>query len=147
MSENIVHIYTDGACEGNPGPGGYGVVLLFNGAEKRLSDSFSHTTNNRMELYAAIVGLAALKRSCVVVVYSDSRYVVDGVEQGWARKWKANGWRRKGGKPALNTDLWECLLSLLQRHKVRFEWVKGHADNRCNNLCDEMATAAIRAMA
>jgi ribonuclease HI len=99
-----------------------------------------------MELYAAIAGLAALKRPCVVEVYSDSRYVVDAVEQGWVHKWRANGWRRRGGKPALNPDLWESLLCLLQRHRVKFIWVKGHADNEYNNLCDEMANAAIRAM-
>lgn len=143
-NKSIVRIYTDGACAGNPGPGGYGVILLYNGAEKRLSAGTQYTTNNRMELLAAIVGLEALKRSCVVELFSDSRYVVDAVEQGWVHKWRSNGWRRKGGKPAMNPDLWERLLCLLARHKVKFIWVKAHADNEYNNLCDAMANNAIR---
>ena len=146
MNSNIVHIYTDGACAGNPGPGGYGVVLLYNGAEKRISGNARHTTNNRMELTAAIAGLAALKRPCTVALYSDSRYVVDAVRQGWVHSWRTNGWRRKGGKPVLNPDLWERLMPLLHTHKVSFVWVKAHADCEYNNLCDEMANAAIRTM-
>jgi ribonuclease HI len=145
-NKNIVRIYTDGACAGNPGPGGYGVILLYNGAERRLSDGARHTTNNRMELLAAIVGLEALKRPCTVELYSDSRYVVDAVEQGWVHVWRANGWRRKGGKPAMNPDLWDRLLYLLPRHKVKFIWVKAHAGNEYNNLCDAMANAAINAV-
>jgi ribonuclease HI len=142
---NIVQIYTDGACAGNPGPGGYGVILLYNGIEKRLSGNAHYTTNNRMELYAAIAGLTALKRPCTVELYSDSRYLVDAVKQGWVHTWRANGWRRKGGS-ALNSDLWETLLRLLHLHRVTFHWVKGHADCEYNNICDEMASAAIRAI-
>lgn len=146
VTNDIVRIYTDGACFGNPGPGGYGVILLYNGTEKRLSGGLPYTTNNRMELFAAIAGLEALRRPCIVELYSDSRYVVDSVEQGWASQWRANNWRRKSGKPALNPDLWERLLRTMFRHKVKFIWVKGHADNDYNNLCDEMANAAIRTM-
>lgn len=132
-----VDIYTDGACSGNPGPGGYGVVLIYGKHRKELSGGFKKTTNNRMELIAAILGLETLKRPCEVKLYSDSSYLVDAVEKGWALRWKATGW--KGKK---NRDLWEKVLTLLNTHKVQFIWVKGHASNKENNRCDELAVAA-----
>ncbi len=132
-----VDIYTDGACSGNPGPGGYGVVLIYGKHRKELSGGYKKTTNNRMELIAAILGLETLKRPCEVKLYSDSSYLVDAVEKGWALRWKATGW--KGKK---NRDLWEKVLTLLNTHKVQFIWVKGHASNKENNRCDELAVAA-----
>lgn len=138
-----VDIYTDGACSGNPGSGGYGVVLLYNGARKELSCGYSLTTNNRMELLAVIRGLESLKEKCNVNLYSDSKYVVDAVSKGWARKWKANGWKKSDKSKALNTDLWERLLELLDYHDVKFIWVKGHADNIENERCDSLAREAI----
>jgi ribonuclease HI len=137
-----VNVFTDGACLGNPGPGGYGVILAYNGNEKELSAGFRLTTNNRMELLATIVGLGALKEPCEVDLYSDSRYVVDGIEKGWARSWRANGWRKKDRQPALNADLWQRLLEQLERHKVRFHWVRGHAGHPENERCDRLAFAA-----
>ncbi|ABZ85337.1 ribonuclease h [Heliomicrobium modesticaldum Ice1] len=137
-----VTIYTDGACLGNPGPGGYGAVLIYGEHRKELSEGFRDTTNNRMEMLAAIKALEALKEPCQVVLYSDSRYLVDAVTQGWARRWKANGWMRNKKDPALNVDLWERLLQLLERHQVEFRWVKGHAGNPENERCDKLATAA-----
>ena len=142
-----VDIYTDGACTGNPGPGGYAAVLLYNGRQKEFSGGDAHTTNNRMELLACITGLSALKEPCRVNLYSDSKYVVDGVEKGWARRWKKNGWMRNKNEKALNADLWEQLLMLLDEHAVRFYWVKGHDDNPLNELCDTNARAAARAAA
>lgn len=124
-------------------PDGYGVVLLYNGREKRLSGSSRYITNNRMELTAAIAGLEALKRPCTVEVYSDSRYVVDAAGQGWINKWRANGWRRKGGQLTPNNDLWERLLCVMQAHSVKFVWVKGHSDNEFNNISNSLANAAI----
>ena len=138
-----VVIYTDGACSGNPGAGGYGVVLLYGTARKELSDGYRLTTNNRMEILAVIKGLEALKEPCEVVLYSDSRYVVDAIEKGWVKKWKAKGWKRNAKEMASNIDLWERMLQLLERHKVHFQWVKGHADNPENERCDELARAAI----
>lgn len=138
-----VDIYTDGACSGNPGNGGYGVVMLYNGARKELSCGYSHTTNNRMELLAVIRGLEALKERCKVNLYSDSKYVVDAVSKGWARKWKANNWKKADKSKALNIDLWEQLLKLLDYHDVTFIWVKGHADNVENERCDFLAREAI----
>jgi ribonuclease HI len=135
-------MYTDGACSGNPGPGGYGVILISGGYEKRLSAGYSSTTNNRMELRAVIAGLTALKRSCDVTIYSDSKYIVDAVELGWAKRWKRNGWYRNKKDKALNTDLWDLLLEQLDRHKVRFRWVKGHAGNKENEICDKLAVEA-----
>lgn len=127
-----VSIYTDGACSGNPGPGGYGVILLSGPNRKELSGGEAETTNNRMELLAAIVGLSALKRRCAVTLYSDSKYVVDMVEQGWLARWRANGWKRNRTEAAKNIDLLERLWELLQAHQVKFIWVRGHADNALN---------------
>ncbi|MBW8887529.1 MAG: ribonuclease HI [Fibrobacteres bacterium] len=141
MDDNVI-IYADGACLGNPGPGGYGTVLLFQDKRKELSGGYRRTTNNRMELMAAIVGLEALKAPSKVVLYSDSKYVVDAVEKGWARGWRRNGWRKADKQLAMNPDLWERLLTLCARHSVRFEWVKGHAGNVENERCDALANAA-----
>jgi ribonuclease HI len=138
----LVEIYTDGACSGNPGPGGYGVILKSNGNTKELSQGFKNTTNNRMELRAVIEGLKALKEKCNVLIYSDSKYIVDAVEKGWARRWEANNWYRNKKEKALNIDLWLDLLDLLDKHQVRFRWVKGHAGHPENELCDQMAVAA-----
>jgi len=137
-----VEIHTDGACSGNPGPGGYAAVLKYGGRQKEISEGFSHTTNNRMELLACIAGLECLKEPCRVKLYSDSRYLVDGIEKGWARRWKANGWMRNKNDYALNADLWERLLGLLDTHDVNFIWVKGHADVEQNELCDRLARMA-----
>ena len=134
-----VTLYTDGACSGNPGPGGWGAILEFNGIEKELSGGESSTTNNRMELTAVIAGLQALKEPCQVELYSDSKYVIDGLSKGWAASWQKNGWRKADKKPALNPDLWEILLALTQKHNLNYHWVKGHADNPKNNRCDELA--------
>lgn len=136
-----VTIYTDGACSGNPGPGGYGVVLIYNGVEKELSGGEQATTNNRMELMAAIAGMEALKESCKVDLYSDSKYLVDGVTKGWAVGWRKRGWIKSDKKPALNPDLWERILDLFDQHEVTLHWVKGHADNPYNNRCDKLAVA------
>jgi len=136
-----VILYTDGACSGNPGPGGWGVILSYNGTEKELSGGESNTTNNRMELTAVIEGLSALKESCIVELYSDSKYVIDALEKGWAWGWKKKGWIKSDKKPALNPDLWEKLLALTMRHEMRYHWVKGHADNPYNNRCDQIAVA------
>ncbi|ADU27803.1 ribonuclease HI [Ethanoligenens harbinense] len=137
-----VEIFSDGACRGNPGPGGYGVILRFGGHEKELSEGFAETTNNRMELSGAIAGLSCLKEPCDVTLYSDSQYVVNGVEKGWAKKWRANGWRKSDKSPALNADLWEKLLELLELHNVRIVWVKGHAGHPENERCDALAVEA-----
>jgi len=139
-----VTIYTDGACSGNPGAGGYGVVLLYGEARKELSEGFVETTNNRMELLAAIEGLCALKEPCDVKLYSDSKYVVDAIEKGWVAKWQMQGWMRNKKERASNVDLWERLLDELKRHTVSFIWVKGHADNLENERCDELARMAIK---
>ena len=137
-----ITIYTDGGCIGNPGPGGYGIVLLFNGHRKELSGGFRLTTNNRMELMAAIVALEALKRRCRVKLYSDSKYLVDAMELGWAARWRDNNWKRNKKEKALNPDLWERLLKLCHRHEVEFLWVKAHAGNRENERCDQLAKQA-----
>ena len=136
-----VTLYTDGACSGNPGPGGWGAILEFQGHEKELSGGENPTTNNRMELTAVIQGLKALKEPCIVELYSDSKYVIDALEKGWAVGWKSRGWVKSDKKPALNPDLWEQLLSLTEVHTLHYHWVKGHADNPKNNRCDEMAVA------
>ena len=136
-----VTLYTDGACSGNPGPGGWGAILSFRDAEKELSGGEESTTNNRMELTAVIRGLEALKEPCIVELYSDSKYVIDGLSKGWAASWQKNGWRKADKKPALNPDLWEQLLELTQQHILHYHWVKGHADNPKNNRCDELAVA------
>ena len=136
-----VELYTDGACSGNPGPGGWGAILIFKGIEKELSGGEKSTTNNRMELTAVIEGLSALKESCLVELYSDSKYVIDGLSKGWAASWRAKGWKKADKKPALNPDLWETLLTLTEKHQMRYHWVKGHAENPYNNRCDELAVA------
>lgn len=137
-----VCIYADGACDPNPGPGGYGVVLLSEGFRRELSGGFHRTTNNRMELFGAIVGLEVLTEPCVVTLYSDSQYLVNAMTQGWARRWQANGWRRKGGAEVPNADLWERLLALCDRHTVRFCWVRGHASTPENNRADRLSCEA-----
>ena len=134
-----VTLYTDGACSGNPGPGGWGAILAYQGNEKELSGGESSTTNNRMELTAVIEGLSALKEPCIVELYSDSKYVIDGLQKGWAEGWRKRGWVKSDKKPALNPDLWEKLLNLTKTHQMRYHWVKGHADNPKNNRCDELA--------
>jgi len=137
-----VDIYTDGACKGNPGPGGYGTIIVYNGVEKELSEGFPQTTNNRMELSAAIAGLKALKEPCEVTLYSDSKYLVDAINLGWARSWKSRGYIKSDKKPALNPDLWDELLALLDTHKVTLIWVKGHAGHQYNERCDTLAVSA-----
>ena len=134
-----VTIYTDGACSGNPGPGGWGAILEYMGHEKELSGGEPNTTNNRMELTAVIKALQALKEPCTVELYSDSKYVLDALQKGWALSWRKKGWIKSDKKPALNPDLWETLLSLVEKHDVRYHWVKGHASNPKNNRCDELA--------
>lgn len=141
-----VYIYTDGACSGNPGPGGWGSILKFGNAYKELSGADILTTNNKMELTAVIMALRALKEPCEVILTTDSKYVVDGIEKGWARSWKRNGWLKADKKPALNRELWEELLNLLDIHKVRFIWVKGHAGHPENERCDELAVSAYIAL-
>lgn len=140
MKKNV-EIFTDGACSGNPGPGGWGVVLRYGGREKELSGGERDTTNNRMELTAAIEGLSALKEPCRVRLVTDSKYVADGITKGWAASWRSNGWRKADKKPALNVDLWGELLDLLEKHEVDIEWVKGHAGHPENERCDELAVA------
>ena len=137
-----VVIYTDGACSGNPGPGGYGAVLLYNGHRKELSGGFRLTTNNRMEMLAVIEALRALKDRCAVKLHSDSQYVINAIEKGWAAKWKANGWMRNKKDKAVNPDLWQQLLDLCKQHKVEFVWVRGHSGNIENERCDQLAVAA-----
>ena len=136
-----VEIFTDGACSGNPGPGGYGVVLRFGTVEKELSGGEASTTNNRMELMGVITGLSALKEPCAVTLTTDSRYVVDSITKGWVYGWKRKGWIKSDKKPALNVDLWERLLPLLERHRVEFVWVRGHAGHPENERCDALAVA------
>lgn len=136
-----VTIYTDGACSGNPGPGGWGAILRYKETEKELSGGAADTTNNRMELTAVIEALALLKEPCVVELYSDSKYVIDGLSKGWAKGWQKRGWIKSDKKPALNSDLWERLLALTDRHEMHYHWVKGHAENEKNNRCDQMAVA------
>ncbi|MFZ9737715.1 MAG: ribonuclease HI [Prochlorotrichaceae cyanobacterium] len=139
-----ITIYTDGSCLKNPGPGGYGVVLLYGEHRKELSGGFQYTTNNRMEILAAIVGLEALKEPCQVELYSDSQYVVNAISKGWAKRWQSKGWMRNKDEKALNPDLWERLLSLCDRHQVTFNWVRGHSGNVENERCDRLAVAAAK---
>ena len=134
-----VTIYTDGACSGNPGPGGWGAILSYNGREKELSGGERQTTNNRMELTAVISALEALREPCAVELYSDSKYVIDALSKGWAESWRKKNWIKSDKKPALNPDLWERLLDLTAVHTMRYHWVKGHADNEYNNRCDALA--------
>ena len=136
-----VELYTDGACSGNPGPGGWGAILRWNGHERELSGGEAQTTNNRMELTAVIQGLLALRESCVVELWSDSKYVIDALEKGWAWGWRKKGWVKSDKKPALNPDLWAMLLDLTRQHEMHYHWVKGHADNEFNNRCDALAVA------
>ena len=136
-----VELYTDGACKGNPGPGGYGAILVYNGIEKEFSGGEALTTNNRRELLGAITGLAALKEPCEVVLTSDSKYLVDAVNKKWAAGWRKKGWKKGDGKPALNIDLWERLLDLLDTHRVTLVWVKGHAGHPYNERCDRLAVS------
>ena len=136
-----VILYTDGACSGNPGPGGWGAILEYKGVEKEFSGGEAQTTNNRMELTAVIEGLKKLKEPCIVELYSDSKYVIDGLEKGWAKSWQSRGWKKADKKPALNPDLWEQLLALTDIHTMHYHWVKGHADNPKNNRCDQLAVA------
>lgn len=136
-----IEIFTDGACSGNPGVGGWGAILRFNGHTKELSGGDANTTNNRMELTAVIEALKALKEPCEACITTDSKYVSDAITLGWAEKWRANGWKKADKKPALNVDLWEQLLELLNVHKVTFNWVKGHAGHPENERCDALAVA------
>ncbi len=137
-----VKLYTDGACSGNPGPGGYGAILIYKGIEKEISDYEISTTNNRMEIMAVIKGLELLKESCEVTVYSDSAYVVNTIDKGWIYSWKKNNWIKADKAKVKNIELWERMLELLNMHKVKFVKVKGHSDNEYNNRCDELAVAA-----
>lgn len=137
--KQTVYIFSDGACSGNPGPGGYGVILRCGDKEKELSGGEPNTTNNRMELSGVIAGLEALKYPCRVFLQTDSKYVVDGIEKGWAKSWQRNNWIKSDKKPALNKDLWEKLLKLLEIHEVKFLWIKGHAGHAENERCDRLA--------
>ena len=136
-----VNIYTDGACSGNPGPGGWGAILRYGSTEGEISGGEEHTTNNRMELTAVISALEALKEPCEVDLYSDSKYVTEAIEKGWAVGWRARGWKKADKKPALNPDLWERLLNLLEIHKVNFIWIKGHNEHPDNERCDSLAVS------
>lgn len=137
-----VTIYTDGACSGNPGPGGYGALMQSGKHKKELAQGYRRTTNNRMELMAVIAALQTLTRPCTVTLYSDSRYVVDTIEKGWAKSWKSRGWVKADKQPAMNADLWARALDLLAKHQVKLVWVRGHASNAGNNRCDEIAVGA-----
>ncbi len=139
-----VTLYTDGACSGNPGPGGWAAILQWRGKEKVLSGGEKLTTNNRMELTAVIRGLEALREPCQVTVYSDSRYVVEAMTEGWALGWRARGWKRRGSGEAKNPELWARLLELAEAHRLSWVWVKGHADNELNARCDALAVAESR---
>ena len=139
-----VELYTDGACSGNSGAGGYGAILIYKGLEKEISGGEPLTTNNRMEIYAVIAGLECLKEKCRVNIYSDSAYTVNAFTQNWLEGWIRNGWRKADGKEVANSDLWQRLYDLTESHEVRFIKVKGHADNAYNNRCDELARAAIK---
>lgn len=141
-----VTIYSDGACSGNPGPGGWGTILVYQGHEKELSAGEALTTNNRMELLAAIMGLELLKEPCAVTLVSDSRYLCESINQGWVFQWEQNGWRKADKKPALNVDLWERMLAQLRRHQVTVQWVKGHDGHPYNERCDRLAVQAYMAL-
>lgn len=137
-----VEVYTDGACRGNPGRGGFGVVLKYREFRREMSSGFRRTTNNRMEVLAVIAALEALKEPCILTLYSDSRYLIDTMEKGWLDRWRKNGWKNKSGDAVKNIDLWRRLFVAKIRHRCKFIWVKGHAENPENNRCDELATAA-----
>lgn len=136
-----VTLYSDGACSGNPGPGGYGTILVFGGNERELAQGYRRTTNNRMELRGVIAGLEALKEPCTVKVVTDSQYVVNAMTKGWARTWRANNWKKKSGY-ALNPDLWTLLLDLSRKHHLTFEWIRGHNGHSMNERCDTLAVSA-----
>lgn len=136
-----VDIFTDGACSGNPGPGGWSAILRYKGTDKEISGGEKHTTNNRMELTAVIEALKLLKEPCEVTLWTDSKYVADGLGKGWAAGWKKNGWRKADKKPALNPDLWDELLNLNDKHTIKIQWIKGHASHPENEKCDRMAVA------
>ncbi len=137
-----VNIYTDGACSGNPGAGGWGAILEYKGFKKEMSGAEASTTNNRMELSAAVYALEALNEPCKVILTTDSQYLVNGMTKGWAKSWKKNGWIKSGKKPALNSDLWDRLLALDEIHDIKFVWVKGHAGHPENERCDRLAVGA-----
>jgi ribonuclease HI len=139
-----ITLYTDGACDPNPGPGGYGVLLIYGNTHRELSGGFRLTTNNRMEIYAAIHGLEALKEPCAVTVYSDSEYLVSAINQGWVRRWKENNWWRNKREKATNPDLWDRLLALCEFHQVQFVWVRGHSGNTENERCDQLSYQALK---
>ena len=141
QNKKTVTVYTDGACSGNPGPGGWGAILYYKGVEKEISGGERETTNNRMELTAVISALECLKEPCIVELWSDSKYVIDALEKGWAEGWRKKGWIKSDKKPALNPDLWEALLVLVSQHEMHYHWVKGHAENTFNNRCDTLAVA------
>ncbi len=141
-----VTIYSDGACSGNPGPGGWGTILVYQGREKELSGAEPQTTNNRMELLAAITGLEQLREPCVVTLVSDSRYLCESISQGWVFAWEKNGWRKADKKPALNVDLWERMLAQLRRHQVTLQWIKGHNGHPYNERCDRLAVQACQSI-
>ena len=140
----MIKIYTDGACSGNPGPGGYGIVLFFGEEKKEISGGFRKTTNNRMELFAAKESLKILKEKSEVILFSDSKYLVEAMEKRWPHRWRLNNWKLNHNKYAENRDLWQELLQLTEEHEVTFKWVKGHSDNPNNNRCDELAVAAAK---
>ena len=135
-----IEIFTDGACLGNPGPGGWGAILRYNGFEKEISGGSKDTTNNRMEIMAVIKALQSLKEPCCVNLFTDSQYICNAINKGWAQKWKQNNWKRNKNEPALNSDLWGTLLLLLEKHNVTFNWIKGHAGHSYNERCDVLAT-------
>lgn len=139
-----VELYTDGACSGNPGIGGWAAVLIYKGHQKQISGGEKETTNNRMEISAVVNGLKKLKQACRVTIYSDSAYVVNAINNDWLTNWQLNGWKTANKKEVLNRDLWEELLDLLSKHQVTFVKVKGHADNELNNLCDKLAVAEVQ---
>lgn len=139
-----IKIYTDGACSKNPGPGGWGAVLIYKSHRKEISGADAQTTNNRMELTAVIKALESLKEKCKIELFTDSKYVCDSIKKGWAESWRNNNWKKSDKKPAINADLWEVLLNLISKHDITFNWVKGHAGNIENERCDELATSEIK---
>jgi len=139
-----VMIYTDGACSGNPGPGGFCAILVYRGKEKCVFGGEADTTNNRMELMAVLKALEQLKEPCEVTIVSDSKYVVDAMEKGWLNSWSAKGWKKSDGKPVLNVELWKRLRELMQDHRIRFQWIRGHAGHPYNERCDAIAVEQYR---
>ena len=145
MTQNPnIEIYTDGACSGNPGPGGYGAILRYGGHEKEISGGYRLTTNNRMELTAVIKSLQEIKKTCSITVYSDSKYIIDAINLGWVNKWAASRWIKSDKSPVKNVDLWKALMELVNRHTITWVWVKGHSDNELNSRCDRLAVEAIK---